>query len=96
MSTVLGALKYKVFRDLWERGYYLTSGLKYGGEYLVYHAHPSHTHASYIAVVIPWREPINNRLGSLCRVGAQVRKTILLCSVEKNSVVYKTLEWTQL
>lgn len=29
-------LRYKVFSDLWRRGYYLTPGLKYGGDYLVY------------------------------------------------------------
>ncbi|XP_022088849.1 tRNA-splicing endonuclease subunit Sen34-like isoform X2 [Acanthaster planci] len=29
-------LKYRVFRDLWEMGYYLTSGCKFGGDFLVY------------------------------------------------------------
>ena len=30
------SLKYRVFCDLWRKGYYLTNGLKYGGDYLVY------------------------------------------------------------
>ena len=29
-------LRYRVFSDLWRRGYYLTPGLKYSGDYLVY------------------------------------------------------------
>ncbi|KAJ3299201.1 tRNA-splicing endonuclease subunit [Borealophlyctis nickersoniae] len=29
-------LRYKVFRGLWERGYYITSGSKFGGDYLMY------------------------------------------------------------
>ena len=29
-------LRYRVYSDLWQKGYYITSGLKYGGEYLVY------------------------------------------------------------
>lgn len=29
-------LKYAVFRDLWEKNYYLTSGQKFGGDFLAY------------------------------------------------------------
>jgi len=28
--------KYKVYCDLWDRGYYITSGIKFGGDYLLY------------------------------------------------------------
>lgn len=28
--------RYCVFRDLWGRGYYVTSGSKFGGDFLVY------------------------------------------------------------
>ena len=28
--------RYRVFKDLWEKGYYLTSGCKFGGDFLVY------------------------------------------------------------
>ena len=41
----LQELRCRVFKDLWTKGYYLTAGLKYGGDYLVYpgnsagHAH---------------------------------------------------------
>ena len=34
--ALLQSLKYRVFCDLWRKGYYLTNGLKYGGDYLVY------------------------------------------------------------
>jgi len=29
-------LRYTVFRDLWEQGHFLTSGLKFGGDFLAY------------------------------------------------------------
>lgn len=29
-------LRYKTYKDLWERGYYVTSGGKFGGDFLVY------------------------------------------------------------
>lgn len=28
--------KYKVYKDLWEKEYYITSGDKFGGDFLVY------------------------------------------------------------
>ena len=87
-------LKHSVFCDLWERGYYLTSGLKYGGDFLVYSADPSHTHSLYIAIIVPWKQPITSMV-SLCRVGTKVKKTILLCSVdESQQFKYYTLKWT--
>lgn len=29
-------LRYKVFKDLWSKGFYLTCGIKFGGDFLVY------------------------------------------------------------
>lgn len=83
-----------MYRDLWRRGYTLTSGLKYGGDYLVYSGDPALVHSHYLAVVLPWRQPIKSLL-SLCRVGSKVAKYILLCSVEDNVVHYQTIQWTQ-
>ncbi len=33
---VFQVLKYTVFKDLWKKGFYVTAGLKFGGDYLVY------------------------------------------------------------
>lgn len=35
-QTELEKLKYDVFKDLWERDYYLTSGVNFGGDFLCY------------------------------------------------------------
>lgn len=29
-------LRYKTYKDLWERGYYVTNGEKFGGDFLAY------------------------------------------------------------
>lgn len=81
-----------VFRDLWEKGYYLTSGLKYGGDFLVYADLPSKTHSSHIAIVLPWKQP-QNTLVSLARVATKVKKNILLCSADSKEVTYYTMQW---
>ncbi len=65
-------LKCAVFGALWERGYYVTSGLKFGGDYLVYLGDPIKYHASYIAVCWP-----NEKTFS----GTSTKKTLLVCSV---------------
>lgn len=52
-STRLERASCRVFRDLWERGYFLGSGLKFGGEFLVYPGQPhslsvSHSHPDHV------------------------------------------------
>lgn len=81
-----------VFCDLWEKGYYITSGLKYGGDFLVYADDPSKTHSTYIAVVLPQTQQISH-WAALARVANKVRKKVLLCSVQDSCVHYCTLEW---
>jgi tRNA-splicing endonuclease subunit Sen34 len=94
-ATETERLKYAVFHDLWLKGYYLTSGLKYGGDYLVYRDDPNKVHSDFIAVVLPWKQPISSII-SLGRLGSKVKKNTLLCSVERDGgpVNYVTLQWS--
>lgn len=48
----LDALKDKCHRYLWESGYYLTSGMKYGCDWLAYEHPPDLVHAEYIVSVL--------------------------------------------
>ena len=94
-ETETERLRYAVFHDLWLKGNYLTSGLKYGGDYLVYRDSPSRVHSDFIAVVFPWKQPIGS-IVSLGRLGSKVKKNTLLCSIERESgpVSYVTLQWS--
>lgn len=85
-------LRTRIFSDLWEKGYYLTSALKYGGDFLLYSKHPSQTHSAYIAVVLSWQQPLNT-LVSLARVAGKAKKQVLLCSEEAREPCYYTLQW---
>ena len=85
-------LRERVFADLWKEGYYMTSGLKYGGDFLVYSADPSSSHSAYIAVVVSWKQHLSC-LTALARVATKVKKKILLCSAEDDQISYITLEW---
>lgn len=88
-------MKEVIFGDLWEKGYYITSALKYGGDFLIYSDHPSRVHSSFIAVVLPWKQP-SASLTSLARVAHKVKKNILLCSVQDQQPAYYTMEWAGL
>ncbi|CAG5111744.1 Oidioi.mRNA.OKI2018_I69.chr2.g6019.t1.cds [Oikopleura dioica] len=56
----LDAVKDKCHRYLWECGYYLTSGMKYGCDWLAYEHPPDLVHAEFIVSVLD----VDNKLRS--------------------------------
>ncbi|XP_078511102.1 tRNA-splicing endonuclease subunit Sen34 [Lissotriton helveticus] len=91
-------VRYRVFRDLWERGYFLTSGSKFGGDFLVYPGDPMRFHAHFIALCFAQEEEIPlSDIISAGRLGTNVKKTVLLCSVNVEGMVsYTSLQWAGL
>ena len=89
-------MKYRVFSDLWHKGYYITSGLKYGGDYLVYTNNPLVVHSQFIAKIYSWSEDISPMsLIQDGRLGGKVKKNILLCTLKADdSVQYISLYWS--
>ena len=90
-------LRYRVFSDLWEKGYYLTSGVNFGGDFLAYPGDPMRYHSFYIVIIIPWRKRITPfDMISAGRLGASVKKTALLCSVsdDTDEVLYTSVKWS--
>ncbi|MBN3322059.1 SEN34 endonuclease, partial [Atractosteus spatula] len=88
--------RYRVYRDLRRRGYYVTPAGKFGGDYLVYPGDPLRFHAHFIAVCLPpeAETPLSDLL-ALSRLGSNVKKTVLLCSPgESGGVVYTSLQWS--
>ncbi|XP_064652166.1 tRNA-splicing endonuclease subunit Sen34-like [Lineus longissimus] len=88
--------RYQIFKDLWEQGNYLTSGSKFGGDFLVYPGDPHLFHSFYIAVCMPYQEEFCALdLISKGRLGANVKKTVALCCVDNDCIVkYTSLQWT--
>ncbi|XP_078064242.1 tRNA-splicing endonuclease subunit Sen34 [Mustelus asterias] len=88
-------LRYCVFKDLHTKGYQLTGGGKFGGDFLVYPGDPMRFHAHFIAICIPYEKglPLQD-IVTAGRLGSNVKKTVLLCSVrEDETVVYTSLRW---
>lgn len=84
-----------VFMDLWDKGYYMTSGEKFGGDFLVYPGDPIRFHSHYIAVCVDFNEDLSPYyIVSKGRLGTNVKKTILLCSVtQSGKIIYQSLNW---
>ena len=90
-------LHYQVFVDLWEKGYYLTAGVNFGGDFLAYPGDPIRYHSFFIVIIVPWGKKITPfEIISAGRLGASVKKTALLCSVsdETGQVIYTSVKWS--
>lgn len=89
-------VKFKVFKDLWERGYYITTGSKYGGDFLVYLGDPFKFHSSYVVMVmLPSKKFGMLDLISIGRLAATVKKTAVLATVDGSiNVIYSSIKWS--
>lgn len=85
----------RIFVDLWEKGYYITAGEKFGGDFLVYPGDPLKFHSHYIAVCVEEDQRLTPKfIVQKGRLGTSVKKTVLLCYVNKNgSIKYQSLSW---
>ena len=86
----------KVFSDLWEKGYFITNGNKFGGDYLVYPGDPLRFHSHFIVKILPWKERLTGLdLVSVGRLGSTVKKTSVLASVDlSGKVIYTSVQWS--
>ncbi|CAH1115914.1 unnamed protein product [Phaedon cochleariae] len=87
-------LKQKVFSDLWERGFYVTEGSKFGGDYLVYYGDPVCHHAIFIIKCVDNSKNISpSEIVTMGRLGTSVKKKAVLASLVNDEVSYITVNW---
>ena len=88
-------LKRVAFADLWARGYRLTSGLKFGVDYLAYRSDPSVCHAAFMVRVLPAGMHVTPLdLVARARVATTTLKTAVLAYVDvaSRSVHYEAFK----
>jgi tRNA-splicing endonuclease subunit Sen34 len=89
--------RFLVFEDMWRRGYYLTNGSKFGGDFLAYSGDPLQFHAHYVVIVKPNNEELSPLdIISYGRLGVTVKKTPVLASVVDETsprVSYLSIDW---
>ncbi|RHZ80665.1 hypothetical protein Glove_134g208 [Diversispora epigaea] len=88
--------KFKIFYDLWKKGYFITSGIKFGGDYLLYSGDPLKFHSQYITTIMDKNKMISSLdIITFGRLGKAVKKSYMLCSWDQNldKGIYFCLEW---
>uniref|UniRef100_A0AAV2J5U4 tRNA-splicing endonuclease subunit SEN34 n=1 Tax=Knipowitschia caucasica TaxID=637954 RepID=A0AAV2J5U4_KNICA len=93
-----GEGRVQVFSDLRRRGFCLTSGGKFGADFLVYPGDPLRFHAHFMAVCVQQGEPLSLRdVLSWIRLSSNVKKTLLLCSqCPEGGILYSSLQWSSM
>ncbi|XP_017795269.1 PREDICTED: tRNA-splicing endonuclease subunit Sen34 [Habropoda laboriosa] len=91
-------LRYKTYKDLWEKGYYVTSGEKFGGDFLVYPGEPIMFHSQFIILCKDKSEEIPiTELSAQCRIACHVRKTQVYAffSANQDNIKYQSFQWAE-
>ncbi|XP_017891706.1 tRNA-splicing endonuclease subunit Sen34 [Ceratina calcarata] len=91
-------LRYETYKDLWERGYYITGGDKFGGDFLAYPGDPIMFHSQFIVTCKDKNEEIApTELTAQCRIACHVRKTQLYTFFleDRDTVKYQSFQWAE-
>lgn len=93
--TVQNTQKYKVFKDLWRKGFHLTTGDSFGCDFLAYPGDPMLYHASQTVHVVDPNQKFDIKcLISKARLSVSVNKKCVFAYTDDDDVVtYQTLSW---
>uniref|UniRef100_K3WV19 tRNA-intron lyase n=1 Tax=Globisporangium ultimum (strain ATCC 200006 / CBS 805.95 / DAOM BR144) TaxID=431595 RepID=K3WV19_GLOUD len=79
--TPLQRIRLRVFRDLWEKGYFVAFGSKFSADFLIYEDDPSRTHATALVIVKEYGAAFACvDIVSHCRVAKMVKKQVFFAS----------------
>jgi tRNA-intron endonuclease, archaea type len=86
--------QYKVYRDLREKGFVVTPGIKYGCDFAVYEQGPGIDHAPYIIQVMNREDQMSAaEIVKAGRLASTVRKTFIAALPGKDGVKYLEFKW---
>ena len=88
-------LRYKIFKDLWEKKYFVTNGLNFGVDLLAYPGDPLVYHANLCIHIVEDEKELNF-LNLICkaRLSTNVKKTFVMASCDENGKVhYLSWQW---
>lgn len=86
--------RYTVYRDLREKGFIVTPGIKYGCDFAVYEHGPGVDHAPFIVQVRRSGEGISaSEVVEAGRLATTVRKTFIIAVVDGDEIRYLSFKW---
>lgn len=86
--------KYRVYKDLREKGFIVAPGIKYGCDFAVYRMGPGVDHAPFIVQVKKIGEEISaSELVKAGRLATTVRKTFIIAVIHGKDINYLGFTW---
>ncbi len=86
--------RYRIYKDLRERGLIVTPGIKYGCDFAVYEKGPGLDHAPYIIKVKGSGEGLTAaEIVEAGRLATSVRKTFIIAMVESCEIRFLSFNW---
>jgi tRNA-intron endonuclease len=86
--------KYKVYKDLREKGLIVTPGIKYGCDFAVYKEGPGMDHAPFIIQVRHADETLSaSKIVESGRLATTVRKKFIIASIDDDKISYLGFTW---
>lgn len=94
-ASIENSDKYAIFRDLWLKGFFITSGESFGCDFLTYLGDPILHHASQIVHIIKKSRHFDaTYLISCGRLSVSVnKKCVFAYSNDDGTVTYQSLYW---
>jgi tRNA-splicing endonuclease subunit Sen34 len=95
-ATEKDHIRYKIFKSLWEKGFYISKGSKFGGDFLLYPGDPSRFHSNYVVTVARPNQTFSPLDAiSMGRLGTTVKKTHAVCSwTDEKGLICICIDWT--
>jgi tRNA-splicing endonuclease subunit Sen34 len=96
LNESLKTCKFKCYKYFYEKGFYLTCGAKFGGDFLAYPGDPAKYHAQFIITAFDEdKNAINlKHLITFGRMATSVKKTYVLVYELNNKLNFISLNWS--
>jgi tRNA-splicing endonuclease subunit Sen34 len=91
-SMTFSCPKFKIFEYLYKKGYYITKGSNFGGDWLLYDNDPEFSHAKFIVMIVSEDSVAVLDLIASARLATSVKKILLYCWWEEMNQKVGTLE----
>lgn len=97
LRTTLDTIcKYQVMKLFWQKGFYLTSGAKFGGDFLAYPDTPEKYHSQFILVCLEnnTKKLTLKELITYARMATSVKKTVIIATYKSNTLQLTSINWS--
>jgi tRNA-intron endonuclease len=86
--------KYLVYKELREKGYVATPGIKYGSDFAVYEEGPGREHAPYVVQIMSEDDYLSaSEIVKAGRLASTVRKAFIIAVVYEENVRFIEFNW---